>query len=108
MAGTGETRRAPSTVPRISAPTPPMRNSSMLVQKNWTKRSALSVSTETNSLIRVSLGEAGGQRSVVAGPGSGSRTGRARSVLLELRRLRRGAGLAQRAVVDLPPRAVRE
>src|SRR4051812_40284314 len=125
MAGTGDTRIAPSTVPSSSAPTPPIRNSLMLTQKNWTKRSALSVSTETNSLIGAPSAQRWG-RSVgqVAGLGAGSvraqqaaparsRTAAAArdrnaSVLLELRRLRRRAGLAEGAVVDLLPGAVGE
>src|SRR5215216_4576677 len=109
MAGTGDTRIAASAVPRSSAPTPPIRNSLMLTQKNWTNRSALSVSTETNSLIvcpwtrQTGEGQAGGCR-----PGRWLARDGGPSVLLELRRLRRGAGLAQRAVVDLPPGAVGE
>src|SRR5919107_1320879 len=87
IAGTGDTRSAPSSVPSSSAPMPPMTNSLMLNQKNCANRPALSVSTEKNSPI--------------AGPPRGS-------VPLELRRLRRRPGLAQRAVVDLLPGAVGE
>src|SRR6185312_13078675 len=106
-AGTGDTRIAPSSVPRTRLPTAAIRKSLTVLVNPSTNSCPLSVSTRKNSPMPRSQSSDG--RRTGTSPARRRNSCRAgRSVPLDLRRGARRAGQAERAVVDLLPGAVGE